>query len=421
VLGDIAPYVALAALAAALVLGGAAFWLARRQNALDAQQKAVLGQRRASDLVEYVLELEEQVGNLREAVTILTEEVEHYRHDLDASLSNIALVRFDAFPDTGGEQSASIALLDNYRSGIVISIIASRETARLYVKFLDHGLPDRRLAPEETSAVERAVPRPLPRGELSRSPVSTFSRDVRRTIEEVRRTAGDAGAPATDPLDVDGTEGEAFGAAPDGETAVPAYSRAAFSDWWSAGPETDAQPPAAAPGDPVADEPGGARDSALSVADERSGAPDLRQSGAAAERLPDAADLRQPGAVDEAAPATAPADEASHAAPVTAAEMDPASGGRSAAMRDDDRRAAGDADTQAGGPAGRSPDDADAQTPGPAPASTAAEERSEPGSASGTGTDGGDADHRPDDDRPDAETRAPRRHDDWLGGEELDF
>jgi len=401
VLGDIAPYVALAALAAALVLGGAAFWLARRQNALDAQQKAVLGQRRASDLVEYVLELEEHVGNLREAVTILTEEVEHYRHDLDASLSNIALVRFDAFPDTGGEQSASIALLDNYRSGIVISIIASRETARLYVKFLDHGLPDRRLAPEETSAVERAVPRPLPRGELSRSPVSTFSRDVRRTIEEVRRTAADAAAPATGPLERDDTEGEASGAAPDGETAVPAYSRAAFSDWWSAGPETDAQPPAPAPGDPVDDEPDEARDSAPLVADERSGTPDLRQSGAADEPAPDAADLRQPGgardstpatagsrqpaAADEPASATAPADEASDAAPVTATETEPASGGRSAAMPDDDRSAAADADTPAPGPDDRSPGDAAA------------------------------------DDRPGAETRAPRRHDDWLGGEELDF
>lgn len=390
-LGDIAPYVALAALVATLVLGGAAFWLARRQSALDAQQKAVLGQRRAGDLVGYVLELEEQVGNLREAVTILTEEVEHYRHDLDASLSNIALVRFDAFPDTGGEQSASIALLDNYRSGIVISIIASRETARLYVKFLDHGLPDRRLAPEETSAVERAVPRPLPRGELSRSPVSTFSRDVRRTIDEVRRSAAHAGtsAPATDPSERDGAEGEASGATPGGEPAVPAYSRAATSDWWSGGQEADTEPPATARHAAFADEP---EDSA-----------------------PDTADPGQPDAPDEPPEVAMPADPAPGAAPMTPAETDPASGGRSGAAPDDDRRAAGDAGVP---------------TPGTDPASTAGEERPESGageerpesgSASGTDTDGDAGGDSPGDDRPGAENRAPRRHDDWLGGEELDF
>jgi len=386
VLVDIAPYVALAALVAALVLGGAAFWLARRQNALDAQQKAVLGQRRARDLVEYVLELEQQVGNLREAVTILTEEVEHYRHDLDASLSNIALVRFDAFPDTGGEQSASIALLDNYRSGVVISIIASREAARLYVKFLDHGLPDRRLAPEETAAVERAVPRPLPRGELSRSPVSTFSRDVRRVIEEVRRTAADAGspAPAADPLEWDGAEDEASAAASGGEPAVPAYSRAAFGDWWSAGPDADTEPSAAAPSESLADEPGATGD----------------------------------------------------AAPVTPAEAAPATGGPSVAAPSNDRpaadadvatlaadtpSAAADGDAPTSGEIGP-PADVDAPTGGMTEPSAAAEEQQEPGSASGAGTDGDDtSDDRPDDDRPDEEGRAPRRHDDWLGGEELDF
>jgi hypothetical protein len=195
--------IALAALVIAVALAGVAYWTTRRQDRIEANQHAILGTHDEHDLVAHALDLEEQVRNLREAVTILTEEVERYRHDLDAALSNLAVVRFDAFRDSGGEQSASIALLDNYRSGVVISVFASRELARIYVKYLDHGVPDRELAPEEEEAVRRAVPQPLPRGELSRAPVSSFPRDVRRAVEQVRQAAAkasqEAAASATAP------------------------------------------------------------------------------------------------------------------------------------------------------------------------------------------------------------------------------
>ncbi len=84
-----------------------------------------------------------------------------HRLHLDEALTNHAIVRYDAFRDTGGEQSTSIALLDNHRSGIVVSTISARDFARLYVKTLDHGVPDRELSPEELQAVQTAVPAPL--------------------------------------------------------------------------------------------------------------------------------------------------------------------------------------------------------------------------------------------------------------------
>jgi hypothetical protein len=191
------PYIALAALAVAVALAGVAYWMARRQARLEAGQRAIIGAHGEQDLVEHALELEDQVRNLREAVTILTDEVERYRHDLDAAFSNIAVVRFDAFRDSGGEQSASIALLDGYRSGVVLSVFAARDFARIYVKYLDHGVPDRELAPEEEEAVRRAVPKALPRGELSRAPVSSFPRDVRHAVEQVRQAAAQAAAAQT--------------------------------------------------------------------------------------------------------------------------------------------------------------------------------------------------------------------------------
>jgi hypothetical protein len=176
VLRDVASYLAVFATVAAVALAGLAAWLTLTLRRLQAGQRAVLGPHGRRDIVAHVGTLEEQVRNLRNAVEMLTGSVEDYRHDLDGSLSNLALVRFNAFRDTGGEQSCSAAMLDNYRSGIVLTIIASRDTARLYVKHLSFGRPDRELSPEEEEAVRRAVPSPLRRDQLSGPPVPTLPR-----------------------------------------------------------------------------------------------------------------------------------------------------------------------------------------------------------------------------------------------------
>ena len=76
---------------------------------------------------------------------------------VDDSVSKTSIVRYDAYQDTGGHQSASVALLDSARSGVVVSAIQGRDYARIYVKELDHGRPSVALSPEEEEAVERAM------------------------------------------------------------------------------------------------------------------------------------------------------------------------------------------------------------------------------------------------------------------------
>jgi Protein of unknown function (DUF4446) len=195
VLRDVAPYLAVFASVAAVALAGLVVWLTLTGRRLQAGQRAVLGPHGRRDLVEHTEMLEEQVRNLRDAVEMLTGSVEDYRHDLDGSLSNLAQVRFNAFSDTGGEQSSSMALLDNYRSGVVITIIATRETARLYTKHLSFGRPDRELSPEEAEAVKRAVPAPLHRDQISGPPVPTLPRRL-----PLWAPAGEEG-PALEPIE----------------------------------------------------------------------------------------------------------------------------------------------------------------------------------------------------------------------------
>jgi hypothetical protein len=163
-LTDIAPYVALGAAALAVVLLILVVVLMTRVARLRRAQTIVLGHHEQRDIVEHTEDLDAQVRNLREAVEILTDQLDDQKRQLDHALTNRAIVRYDAFRDAGGEQSASFALLDQYRSGVVFSAIAARDFARIYVKHLTEGVADRDLSPEEAQAMQLAVPRPLPPG-----------------------------------------------------------------------------------------------------------------------------------------------------------------------------------------------------------------------------------------------------------------
>jgi hypothetical protein len=198
-LRDIAPYVAPAGAALSLVLLVLVLVLWSRVRRLRRAQTVILG-REERDVVAYVENLDSQVRNLREAVEILTDELDDQKRHLDRALTNRAIVRYDAFRDAGGEQSASFALLDQYRSGVVFSAIAARDFARIYVKHLSEGVADRDLSPEEAQVVAAAVPRPLSAGEdgqraarAPKAPGDAPPRDLPATGAPVGRA--DEGAP----------------------------------------------------------------------------------------------------------------------------------------------------------------------------------------------------------------------------------
>ncbi|HEX7491331.1 MAG TPA: DUF4446 family protein [Candidatus Limnocylindrales bacterium] len=66
------------------------------------------------------------------------------------------LVRFNPFPDTGGNQSFALALLDESDDGVVISSLHSRTGTRIYAKGVTAGKADTSLSAEEQEAIDSA-------------------------------------------------------------------------------------------------------------------------------------------------------------------------------------------------------------------------------------------------------------------------
>jgi uncharacterized protein DUF4446 len=110
-----------------------------------------------SDLVDFAVSLQGRIDDLHRAVDQVATAVAGVNRRVDDTVSKTAIVRYDAFENSGGHQSASVALLDSARSGVVLSAIQGRDYARIYVKELDRGRASVALSSEEQEAVDRAM------------------------------------------------------------------------------------------------------------------------------------------------------------------------------------------------------------------------------------------------------------------------
>jgi hypothetical protein len=145
-----------AALGALAIVGVVLAALAIRR--LRTTQSVVLADGKA-DLIDFAVALQARIDDLHRAVDEVAAALTRVDQRFDGAVSNVGLVRYDAYEDRGGQQSASLALLDSARSGLVVSAIQGRDYARIYVKELDRGNCSITLSPEEEEAIRRAMAR----------------------------------------------------------------------------------------------------------------------------------------------------------------------------------------------------------------------------------------------------------------------
>jgi Protein of unknown function (DUF4446) len=153
---SVAGWIAICAAAAAVVallLAAGCFTTLRRVR--RAQLVLLGGGKR--DLADFAVSLQGRIDDLHRAVDEVGAALARVDRRVDDTVSKTAIVRYDAYSNSGGHQSASVALLDSARSGVVLSAIQGRDYARIYVKEIDRGRASVALSPEEQEAVERAM------------------------------------------------------------------------------------------------------------------------------------------------------------------------------------------------------------------------------------------------------------------------
>jgi hypothetical protein len=104
--------------------------------------------------------LEQHIDELRlalERVTELERDTQRMDQTLKHAMQWKGLVRYNAFRNTGGDQSFAWALVDGYGNGVVLSSLHARENTRVYAKPLYEWESPYSLTEEEERAIAQAV------------------------------------------------------------------------------------------------------------------------------------------------------------------------------------------------------------------------------------------------------------------------
>ncbi len=153
--------IAIAAAAVALIALACCGALALSVRRLRRSQRVVIGEHGEQDLVLHAATMQDAFEALRdyveETALRLDGRLASAEGTLRGTIAHRSLVRYDAYNELSGRQSMSIALLDDERSGIVLSCIHHRDQARVYGKRVQAGRGELELSPEEAEAVRLAL------------------------------------------------------------------------------------------------------------------------------------------------------------------------------------------------------------------------------------------------------------------------
>jgi hypothetical protein len=127
---DVAGWIAVAAGAIAVVGIVLAFLAWRSLRRVRAAQSVLLAGAR-TDMVDFAVSLQARIDDLHKAVDEVAAALARVDRRLDGALARTSIVRYDAYEGTGGHQSASVAVLDSSRTGVVLSAIQGRDYARI--------------------------------------------------------------------------------------------------------------------------------------------------------------------------------------------------------------------------------------------------------------------------------------------------
>ncbi|MBU3109770.1 DUF4446 family protein [Clostridium gasigenes] len=85
------------------------------------------------------------------------EECKNLKEELRSCVNKVAIMRYKAFEDIGSDLSFSIAILDDYNDGVLITGIYARNDSTTYAKPVDKGISRYDLSEEEIHVLNEAI------------------------------------------------------------------------------------------------------------------------------------------------------------------------------------------------------------------------------------------------------------------------
>ncbi len=140
-----------------LILGGWLAFVEYRYQQLARSFRALMTGRGGTDLEATLLDFVARMDRIEQMTQAMDNRVSGVETRLPYLVQHIGVVRFNPFPDKGGDQSFVLAILDAHADGAVISALHSRVDVRIYAKPVVGGQSTYTLTAEEKEAIARAM------------------------------------------------------------------------------------------------------------------------------------------------------------------------------------------------------------------------------------------------------------------------
>ncbi len=144
-----------AAIAVILVLTIWTVRLSVKLNRIKLDFAKMLGSSGMPDLQRTLINVHEQLAELQDQGHVQIERLNDLLQKFKLMKARVGMYRYNAFGEGSSDLSFSIAVVDEFKSGFVLSGIHNREQTYIYAKPLDKGQSQYLLTPEEKEAIHR--------------------------------------------------------------------------------------------------------------------------------------------------------------------------------------------------------------------------------------------------------------------------
>lgn len=149
--------VVVALVVAVLLLGMWVALLQRSEAQLRRRLRRVLPEGESSGIDEILDRQLKRIDGLTERIDALNKLHRELESLSQRTIQKVAVIRYNPFADTGGDQSFAIALLDSLGNGVVLSSLHSRTDTRVFAKAVQGGRSKYQLSDEEQDAIKKAL------------------------------------------------------------------------------------------------------------------------------------------------------------------------------------------------------------------------------------------------------------------------
>jgi hypothetical protein len=157
ILKDFQPYIILGLTALAIILLISVIVLFKSLNNIEKKYRKLMRGVNNKNLEELIIDYLDKVDEVKGDSQKLVQSYKELDDRIKECVQKSAIIRYRAFEDVGSDLSFSIALLNDYDDGIIISGLYGRHESTTYAKPIDKGISRYDLSEEEQHVLKEAM------------------------------------------------------------------------------------------------------------------------------------------------------------------------------------------------------------------------------------------------------------------------